>query len=165
MRPLPPTMAVEAGRRGHPHTLRIQLPPLPSAGPIARCGSCLAFLLPCNAGIATISIRLGLLPGFAADKSSRLSGGFGLVFLGSVMTLQLNGEQREVPDGLSLAGLVEWLELPADRVAIERNLEVIKRANWNETRLENGDRLEIVRMVGGGRPTGPCRGDYPCLPL
>jgi len=81
------------------------------------------------------------------------------------MTLQLNGEQREVPDGLSLAGLVEWLELPADRVAIERNLEVIKRANWNETRLENGDRLEIVRMVGGGRATGPCRGDYPCLPL
>jgi thiamine biosynthesis protein ThiS len=68
------------------------------------------------------------------------------------MTLQLNGEQREVPDGLSLAGLVEWLELPADRVAIERNLEIVKRANWNETRLENGDRLEIVRMVGGGRP-------------
>lgn len=81
------------------------------------------------------------------------------------MTLQLNGEQREVPDGLSLAGLVEWLELPADRVAIERNLEVIKRANWNETRLENGDRLEIVRMVGGGRSTDRCRGDYPCLPL
>jgi thiamine biosynthesis protein ThiS len=66
------------------------------------------------------------------------------------MTLQLNGEQREVPDGLSLEGLVEWLELPADRVAIERNLEVVKRACWNETRLENGDRLEIVRMVGGG---------------
>jgi sulfur carrier protein len=66
------------------------------------------------------------------------------------MTLQLNGEQREVPDGLSLAGLVEWLELPADRVAIERNQEVVIRASWNETRLENGDRLEIVRMVGGG---------------
>jgi thiamine biosynthesis protein ThiS len=70
------------------------------------------------------------------------------------MTLQLNGEQREVPDGLSLGGLVEWLELPADRVAIERNLEVVKRANWNGTRLENGDRLEIVRMVGGGS-SGP----------
>lgn len=83
------------------------------------------------------------------------------------MTLQLNGEQREVPEGLSLAGLVEWLELPADRVAIERNLEVVKRANWMETRLENGDRLEIVRMVGGGSP-GPARmgsGDCPCIPL
>ncbi|HEX5411018.1 MAG TPA: sulfur carrier protein ThiS [Terriglobia bacterium] len=80
------------------------------------------------------------------------------------MTLQLNGEQREVPEGLSLAGLVEWLDLPADRVAIERNLEVVKRANWNETRLENGDRLEIVRMVGGGRPVDLCRGDCACLP-
>lgn len=83
------------------------------------------------------------------------------------MTLQLNGEQREVPDGLSLAGLVEWLELPADRVAIERNLEVVKRASWNETRLENGDRLEIVRMVGGGS-CGPAQmgsGDCPCIPL
>ena len=75
------------------------------------------------------------------------------------MTLQLNGERREVPDGLSLAGLVDWLELPADRVAVERNLEVVKRADWNATRLENGDRLEIVQMVGGGlpglEPSGP----------
>lgn len=84
---------------------------------------------------------------------------------GSIMVLQLNGEQREIPDGLSLAGLVEWLELPADRVAIERNLEVVKRVNWTETRLESGDRLEIVRMVGGGRPIDLRRGDCPCLPL
>lgn len=68
------------------------------------------------------------------------------------MTIHLNGEQREVPDGMTLAGLIDWLELPADRVAIERNLEVVKKANWIETRLENGDRLEIVRMVGGGSP-------------
>jgi thiamine biosynthesis protein ThiS len=83
------------------------------------------------------------------------------------MILQLNGEQREVPEGLNLADLVEWLELPADRVAVERNLEVVKRASWNETQLENGDRLEIVRMVGGGSP-GPARmssGDCPCIPL
>lgn len=68
------------------------------------------------------------------------------------MTIHLNGEQRDVPDGLSLAGLVEWLELPADRIAIERNLEVVKRTIWSETQIENGDRLEIVRMVGGGSP-------------
>lgn len=83
------------------------------------------------------------------------------------MILQLNGEQREVPEGLNLAGLVELLELPADRVAIERNLEVVKKADWNETRLENGDRLEIVRMVGGGS-TGPVQAgswDCPCTPL
>lgn len=83
------------------------------------------------------------------------------------MTLHLNGEQREVPEGLNLAGLVEWLELPADRVAIERNLEVVKRAHWSNTQLQNGDRLEIVRMVGGGLPC-PARmgsGDCPCTPL
>ena len=83
------------------------------------------------------------------------------------MTLQLNGEQREVPDGLSLAGLIDWLELPSDRVAVERNLEVVKRADWNHTQLEEGDRLEIVRMVGGGSPCSlPTEhGDCPCIRL
>ncbi|TAM84628.1 MAG: sulfur carrier protein ThiS [Acidobacteria bacterium] len=81
------------------------------------------------------------------------------------MTLQLNGEAREVPDGLDLAGLVEWLELPADRVAIERNLEVVKRPDWGNTRLEDGDRLEIVRMVGGGCAFDLCPGDCSCIPL
>ncbi|HZT71871.1 MAG TPA: sulfur carrier protein ThiS [Terriglobia bacterium] len=66
------------------------------------------------------------------------------------MTIQLNGEQREIPDGMTLAGLLNWLELPPDRVAVERNLEVVRKADWEETRLEDGDRLEIVRMVGGG---------------
>lgn len=83
------------------------------------------------------------------------------------MTIQLNGEQREVPDGLTVAGLMEWLELPADRVAVERNLEVVKRSSWNETRIENGDRLEVVRMVGGGSTAPICEGsrDFPCIPL
>ena len=82
------------------------------------------------------------------------------------MTLHLNGEPREVPEGLNLAGLIEWLELPADRVAVERNLVVVKRSDWNETRIENGDRLEIVRMVGGGSD-GPISGgsrNVPCTP-
>ncbi|MEJ2009539.1 MAG: sulfur carrier protein ThiS [Acidobacteriota bacterium] len=83
------------------------------------------------------------------------------------MTIQLNGEQRDVPDGLTLAGLIEWLDLPADRVAVERNLEVVKRSNWNETRIDRGDRLEIVRMVGGGSVGSVHRGsgDFPCIPL
>jgi len=83
------------------------------------------------------------------------------------MTINLNGEQRDVPDGLTLAGLIEWLELPPDRVAVERNLEVVKRSNWNETLIENGDRLEIVRMVGGGSIGSAHRGsrELPCIPL
>ncbi|HUX09298.1 MAG TPA: sulfur carrier protein ThiS [Terriglobia bacterium] len=82
------------------------------------------------------------------------------------MTLYLNGESREVPEDLSLAGLIEWLELPADRVAVERNLEVVKRSEWNATRMENGDRLEIVRMVGGGSAGSIPEGsrNLPCTP-
>ena len=66
------------------------------------------------------------------------------------MNIQLNGDQRQVPDGLTLAGLLEWLGLPQDRVAVERNLEIVKRAKWSATAIEEGDRLEIVQMVGGG---------------
>lgn len=69
------------------------------------------------------------------------------------MTIRLNGEEREVPDGLTLAALLDWLELAADRVAVERNQEIVKRSAWNATPIEEGDRLEIVQMVGGG--SGP----------
>ncbi len=66
------------------------------------------------------------------------------------MTVQLNGELREVPEGLSLAALIEWLKLPRDRVAVERNLEIVPRARWNVTPLQAGDQLEVVHLVGGG---------------
>jgi thiamine biosynthesis protein ThiS len=66
------------------------------------------------------------------------------------MTIQLNGDERQVPGGLTLAGLLEWLGLPLDRVAVERNLEIVKRAKWTSTAIEDGDRLEVVHMVGGG---------------
>lgn len=83
------------------------------------------------------------------------------------MNIQLNGEQREIPDGLTVAGLMEWLELPADRVAVERNLEVVKRSNWDQIRIEDGDRLEVVRMVGGGSACSTPAGssDIPCTLL
>ena len=66
------------------------------------------------------------------------------------MTVQLNGEPREVPDGLTLAALVDWLKLPRDRVAVERNLEIAPRARWDVTPIQAGDRLEVVHLVGGG---------------
>ena len=52
------------------------------------------------------------------------------------MTVQINGELREVPEGLTLAALIEWLKLPPDRVAVERNLEIVPRARWNETPIQ-----------------------------
>jgi thiamine biosynthesis protein ThiS len=66
------------------------------------------------------------------------------------MTIHLNGEAQEIPEGLTLAGLLEWLKLPADRVAVERNLSIVPRDRWTETLMEPGDRLEVVHFVGGG---------------
>ena len=66
------------------------------------------------------------------------------------MTVRLNGEVREVPEGLTLEALVEWLKLPQDRVAVERNLEIVPKARWNVTPIHPGDQLEVVNLVGGG---------------
>ena len=66
------------------------------------------------------------------------------------MTVAINGEVREVPAGLTVAGLLAHLGINADRVAIERNLEILPRARWPETAVEPDDRLEMVHFVGGG---------------
>jgi thiamine biosynthesis protein ThiS len=67
-----------------------------------------------------------------------------------LINIHLNGELREVPEGLSLAALLDWLKLPADRVAVERNLEIVPRSKWGETIIRASDRLEVVHFVGGG---------------
>lgn len=66
------------------------------------------------------------------------------------MHVTINGEAREVPDELSVPALLEHLKLRADRVAIERNLEVLPRKEWAATLVAEGDRYEIVTLVGGG---------------
>jgi thiamine biosynthesis protein ThiS len=67
-----------------------------------------------------------------------------------LITIHLNGEAREVPEGLTLAALLEWLKLPPDRVAVERNREIVHRNCWPETPVEAEDHLEVVNLVGGG---------------
>ncbi|MGA7222353.1 MAG: sulfur carrier protein ThiS [Candidatus Acidiferrales bacterium] len=66
------------------------------------------------------------------------------------MNVVINGEQREIPEGVNVAGMLEHLGMPRDRVAIERNLNILPRANWNETQVQANDRFEIVHFVGGG---------------
>ena len=66
------------------------------------------------------------------------------------VTVQLNGESREVPEGLTVAALLDWLKLPQERVAVEQNLEIVARARWGATPVRAGDRLEVVHLVGGG---------------
>jgi thiazole synthase len=66
------------------------------------------------------------------------------------MTLTINGEPRSVPDGLTLTALIAHLGMKGDRVAVERNREIISRTTWADVVLAEGDRLEIVHFVGGG---------------
>jgi len=66
------------------------------------------------------------------------------------MKIYLNGEQREVPENLTLDALLDWLKLPGDRVAVERNREIAVRSTWTETVIQPDDRLEVVHFVGGG---------------
>ncbi|HEX7289395.1 MAG TPA: sulfur carrier protein ThiS [Candidatus Angelobacter sp.] len=69
------------------------------------------------------------------------------------MQLQINGEAREFPDGLNVSGLVAQLGMKPDRVAVELNLEIVPRSNWDATVLKSGDKLEVVHFVGGGAPS------------
>jgi thiamine biosynthesis protein ThiS len=66
------------------------------------------------------------------------------------MKITINGELREIPDGLTVAALLQHLEMTAERVAIERNLDILPRAKWQETAVQPDDRFEIVHLVGGG---------------
>jgi sulfur carrier protein len=65
--------------------------------------------------------------------------------------IKVNGETREMPDGALLKDLVASLNLAAERIAIELNQEVVRRGEWANTELREGDRVEIVHFVGGGR--------------
>jgi thiamine biosynthesis protein ThiS len=62
----------------------------------------------------------------------------------------INGDHREIPAGLGVMELLDLLGLPEDRVAIERNREILPRASWAATIVQAGDHFEIVHLVGGG---------------
>ncbi|GLX15707.1 MULTISPECIES: sulfur carrier protein ThiS [Pseudomonadaceae] len=66
------------------------------------------------------------------------------------MHIQLNGETLELPEGASVADLIERLELTGRRVAVELNLDIVPRSQYASTALADGDRLEVVHAIGGG---------------
>ena len=66
------------------------------------------------------------------------------------MQVTVNGEQRDIPTGLSVRGLVETLGLGDGPVAVEKNREIVPRALHAETPIAENDVLEIVHLVGGG---------------
>lgn len=66
------------------------------------------------------------------------------------MRIYLNGESKDFPDSLTLAQLVDQLKLPARRIAVELNRNVVRRSEWETTTVSDSDRIEIVQFVGGG---------------
>ena len=66
------------------------------------------------------------------------------------VSIVLNGERRSVDAGLSVAGLLQGLELKPGMVVVERNREILAREVLGATPVEEGDRIELVHFVGGG---------------
>jgi thiamine biosynthesis protein ThiS len=68
------------------------------------------------------------------------------------MTVQIvvNGEPRTAPQGQTILGLLRELEIDPARVAVELDRQIVKQAQWEDTTLAPGSRLEIVQFVGGG---------------
>lgn len=66
------------------------------------------------------------------------------------MRVTVNGEAEEIPEGLTVRGLIEWLKLTDGPVAVEKNGEVVPRNEHASAPIEPGDAFEIVHFVGGG---------------
>ena len=66
------------------------------------------------------------------------------------LTITLNGEPFTVPGPLTITNLLVRLEIDPRRVAVERNLAIVRRAAYDATEVVEGDQIEIVNFVGGG---------------
>jgi thiamine biosynthesis protein ThiS len=68
----------------------------------------------------------------------------------AAVDIRVNGEPQELPQAMNVIELLKHLGLRADRVAIERNMEILPKREWEATRVAAGDSFEIVQLVGGG---------------
>lgn len=66
------------------------------------------------------------------------------------MQIQVNGESRQVHEEINVTGLLHDLQLNAERVAVEINLEILERLDFDARTLKEGDRVEIMSFIGGG---------------
>lgn len=70
------------------------------------------------------------------------------------MHIQVNGEPRTLAAGVTVAGLLTELDIRPDRVAVEVNLNILDRSEFDGRRLQEGDRVEIISFIGGGAGQG-----------
>ncbi len=66
------------------------------------------------------------------------------------MKIVLNGEERDIPGGLTVKGLLEHLGIAPERVALEINEEIVRKAAYSAIPVKEGDRVEVVQFMGGG---------------
>ncbi len=64
--------------------------------------------------------------------------------------ITVNGAPKDVPEGVNIAGLLDLLRIPGDRVAIECNRRIVRKSDWATTVIASGDSIEVVTFVGGG---------------
>jgi thiamine biosynthesis protein ThiS len=67
-----------------------------------------------------------------------------------MMEIVVNGERQCTPEGQTVLGLLEQLQIDPARVAVELNRRIVKQPLWRETTLDRGAQVEIVQFVGGG---------------
>lgn len=66
------------------------------------------------------------------------------------MRVRVNGEDRELAEGVSVASLLDSMSLEVNGIAVALNMEIVRRGEYGDTQLSDGDEVEIVRAVGGG---------------
>jgi thiamine biosynthesis protein ThiS len=66
------------------------------------------------------------------------------------MIITVNGEKKEVPEGLTIVGLLQFLKIQPERVAVELNLDIVKKDRYNTTPVKDGDSVEVVSFMAGG---------------
>jgi sulfur carrier protein len=66
------------------------------------------------------------------------------------MKVFINGETKEIPDEVNLFELLRYFSLPQERIAVELNKEVVRKKDWENIKINDEDRIEVIHFVGGG---------------
>ncbi len=67
-----------------------------------------------------------------------------------MINIIINGEDKSIPADFTVSNLIEHLSLENKRLAIEVNLEIVPKSNYDQCKLSRGDKIEIVHAIGGG---------------
>ena len=84
-----------------------------------------------------------------AERGCQLSVGVEETVPPTIQVL-VNGEERRIPEGQTITDLIRIMELDPERIAVELDRRIVKRAHWSGTNVSAGSQLEIVQFVGGG---------------